>query len=57
MNRLVGRGTESPEQQAVRLETAKEELAAEPEFDYTVVNDKVERAAEEIVSLMGLARR
>ncbi|MDT0188830.1 guanylate kinase [Rothia terrae] len=56
VNRLVGRGTESPEQQAIRLETAKEELAAEPEFDYTVVNDKVERAAEEIVSLMGLTR-
>ena len=30
--RLVGRGTETPEQQAKRLETAKIELAAEPEF-------------------------
>ena len=37
-----------------RLETAKEELAAEPEFDVTVTNDEVRRAAEEIVSLMGL---
>ena len=52
--RLVGRGTETPEEQRVRLETAKLELAAEPEFDHTVVNDRVERAAAELVSLMGL---
>ncbi|GGG59267.1 guanylate kinase [Kocuria dechangensis] len=52
--RLVGRGTETPEQQRVRLETAKLELAAEPEFDHTVVNDRVERAAAELVSLMGV---
>lgn len=31
--RLIGRGTETPEQQAKRLETAKIELAAESEFD------------------------
>ncbi|MCM3687445.1 guanylate kinase [Kocuria rosea] len=52
--RLVGRGTETPAQQRQRLETAKLELAAEPEFDHTVVNDRVERAAAELVSLMGL---
>ncbi|KLU09843.1 MULTISPECIES: guanylate kinase [Kocuria] len=51
--RLVGRGTETPEEQRVRLETAKLELAAEPEFDHTVVNDSVERAAAELVQLMG----
>ncbi|MGX6395698.1 guanylate kinase [Rothia kristinae] len=54
VRRLRGRGTESPEEQRQRLETAKEELAAEPEFDVTVTNDEVRRAAEEIVSLMGL---
>lgn len=52
--RLVGRGTETPEEQRVRLETAKLELAAEPEFDHTVVNDRVERAAAELVQLMGV---
>lgn len=52
--RLVGRGTETPEEQRARLETAKLELAAEPEFDHTVVNDRVERAAAELVQLMGL---
>ncbi|THJ67070.1 guanylate kinase [Arthrobacter echini] len=54
VRRLVGRGTESAEEQQQRLETAKLELAAEPEFNHTVVNDSVEHAADELVSLMGL---
>ncbi|MBG6217678.1 guanylate kinase [Arthrobacter sp. CAN_A6] len=54
VRRLVGRGTETPDEQRQRLETAKLELAAEPEFDHTVVNDSVEHAADELVSLMGL---
>lgn len=54
VRRLVGRGTETPEEQQQRLETAKLELAAEPEFDHTVINDDVQRAADELVSLMGL---
>jgi guanylate kinase len=54
VRRLVGRGTETPEEQQQRLETAKLELAAESEFDHTVINDDVRRAAEELVSLMGL---
>jgi hypothetical protein len=37
---------------ARRLETAKVEMAAEKEFDVTIVNDDVRRAAEELVSLM-----
>lgn len=51
--RLVGRGTEDPETLRLRLEHADEELAAEPEFDVTVVNDSVERAADELVRLLG----
>lgn len=54
VHRLVGRGTESAEEQHRRLETARLELAAEPEFDAVVVNDTVERAAEELVRIMGL---
>ena len=57
VRRLVGRGTETPEEQRQRLETAKLELAAEPEFDHTVVNDDVQRAAAELVSLMGISPR
>lgn len=52
VRRLVGRGTEDDEERARRLETAKVEMAAEKEFDVTVVNDDVRRAAEELVSLM-----
>ena len=52
--RLIGRGTESEEEQARRLETAKKELAAESEFDHTIVNDEVERAAAELVRIMGI---
>ena len=50
--RLVGRGTETPEQQAKRLETAKIELAAEPEFDKVIVNDVVDDAANELWNLI-----
>ena len=52
VRRLVGRGTETEEQRERRLETAREELAAEEEFDVTVVNHEVHAAAEELVALM-----
>ena len=54
MRRLVGRGTEAAEVIARRLETARVELAAESEFDATVVNASVEEAAAALVDLMGL---
>ena len=50
--RLVGRGTETAGQRTERLATARVELAAVDEFDVTIVNDEVRRAAEELVSLM-----
>ena len=52
VRRLVGRGTESEEERARRLETATDELAAEPEFDVTIVNHEVHAAATELVALM-----
>jgi len=52
VRRLVGRGTESEEEKQVRLTTARQELAAQKEFDVTIVNDAVQRASEELVSLM-----
>src|SRR4051812_48129614 len=52
VRRLVGRGTETVEERARRLETAREELAAEPEFDASVVNTDVSRAADELVTFM-----
>ena len=50
--RLIGRGTEPPEQQAKRLETAKIELAAESEFDKVIVNNVVDEAADELWNLI-----
>jgi guanylate kinase len=52
VRRLVGRGTETPEERERRLETAREELAAEEEFDVTVVNTEVHAASEELVALI-----
>lgn len=52
VRRLVGRGTESPEEQARRLATAKVELAAQDEFDVKVVNREVGQAAREVVELL-----
>ena len=52
VRRLIGRGTETAAEQARRLETAKVELAAQDEFDVHVVNDDVERAAQEVVDLL-----
>lgn len=54
VRRLVGRGTETKEEQERRLETARVELAAQSEFDHVVINDDIERATDEIISLMGL---
>ena len=54
VRRLVGRGTEAAEVIARRLETARVELAAESEFDATVVNASVEGAAAALLDLMGL---
>jgi guanylate kinase len=52
VRRLVGRGTESQEEREARLATARQELAAQKEFDVTIVNDNVQRASEELVSLI-----
>lgn len=52
VSRLQGRGTESPEEQALRLETAKAELAAKDEFDLVIVNDEVAKCASQVVELM-----
>lgn len=52
VRRLVGRGTEDAEERERRLATAREELAAEEEFDVTVVNHEVHEAAEQLVALM-----
>ncbi|KAA0919651.1 guanylate kinase [Dietzia sp. ANT_WB102] len=50
--RLRGRGTEPHDVVARRLETAKVEMDASHEFDVVVVNDELEKAVDELVSLL-----
>ena len=57
VRRLVGRGTENDEERERRLATAVEELAAEEEFDVTIVNHEVHDAAAQLVTLMMLGPR
>jgi len=52
VKRLQGRGTETAEEQAKRLETARLELNAQSEFDEVVVNEDVAECATRIVELM-----
>ena len=52
VRRLNGRGTEAPEVIAKRLEEAHVEMAAEPEFDVTLVNTSVQDVCDELVALI-----
>ena len=54
--RLVGRGTEDVTATNARLDAARHELAAEPEFDHTIVNTSVEDATAGLVSLLAEPR-
>jgi guanylate kinase len=51
-SRLTGRGTESPEVMARRLATARDELAAQGDFDAVVVNTQLETACAELITLL-----
>jgi guanylate kinase len=50
--RLVGRGTDGPEQVDARMRTAEGELGAQPEFGHVVVNDRLEDATDELVRIV-----
>jgi guanylate kinase len=50
--RLVGRGTDSPEQVEARLSTAERELQAAREFGHVVINDRLEEATRELVAIV-----
>jgi guanylate kinase len=52
VRRQISRGTEDAAERERRLATARAELAAESEFDVTIVNREVEQACEELVALM-----
>ena len=50
--RLLNRGSESDETLSWRLERAKLELTYSDQFDAMVVNDSLDRAAKEVISLI-----
>jgi guanylate kinase len=55
VRRLTRRGTEAPDVIERRLETAREELAAEEEFDVTLVNTNVRDVADRLLALMSIS--
>ena len=50
--RLVGRGSDAPDQVERRLAAAREEMAAREEFDHVIVNDDLEAAVQELERLV-----
>jgi len=55
--RLIGRGTDPPEQVKARLEVAKAELAASDEFAHVVHNDRLDDAADQLQKIVLNASR
>jgi guanylate kinase len=54
--RLRGRRSDPPEEIERRLQTAREEIAHWPEYDYLVVNDHVENATQALRAIVRAAR-
>lgn len=50
--RLIARGTDSPEELEVRLRNAPEELKQYSAFDYVIINDEIDRAAAQLASII-----
>jgi len=55
--RLLERGADSKEQAELRLRTATSEMACADEFDYTVVNDDLDRCLAEVREIIERERR
>jgi len=54
-DRLVGRGTDDPDEIARRMQVAGEELAAAGEFHHRVVNDRLDEALARLQGIVGRA--
>jgi guanylate kinase len=50
--RLIGRGTDDPEEVERRLRVAAEELEAQPEFAHVVINDRLQDALEQLTVIV-----
>ena len=55
--RLIGRGTDTPEEIEARLQVAKAELAASDEFAHVVHNDRLDDAADQLQKIVLNASR
>jgi guanylate kinase len=53
--RLIGRGTDTPEQVDARMRTAEQELQAQSEFAHVIVNDRLEQATDDLVAIVRAA--
>ena len=56
MERLQGRGSEDEERLRRRLETAKSELRCVDEFQYVVINDRLEDTVRTILAIVAVER-
>ena len=54
-HRLKQRNTDRPDEIERRVEIARGEMEAQLQFDYTVVNDDIDRAADELASIVRAA--
>lgn len=50
--RLKGRNTDSEEAVTLRLDRAKDEISGYKEYDYVIINDKLERAYRDLESII-----
>ena len=50
--RLIGRGTDDPQEVERRLQVAEQELRAQPEFGHVVVNDRLDEALEQLSGIV-----
>jgi len=51
-NRLVKRGTDSPEKIRMRVEKAREEMKLANQFDTIIINNQLDKAREEAVKII-----
>jgi len=54
--RLIARGTDSPEELELRLRNAPEELQQYSAFDYVIINDEIDRAVGQLASIIHAER-
>jgi guanylate kinase len=51
-DRLTARGSERPDDRALRLRNARHEVEAYSRFDYVIINDNADRAANQLASIV-----